>query len=117
MRTVTIDCRFCQAVSKRALSIGCLLAICFWFCASVSAQYRFDSWTTDNGLPQGSINSILQTRDGYIWLATFGGLVRFDGLRFQVSTPATLKDSGAAASCGYTKIAAVTCGSIPKVRD
>lgn len=48
------------------------------------AQYRFDSWTTDNGLPQASVNSILQTRDGFIWLATFGGLVRFDGLRFQV---------------------------------
>lgn len=51
--------------------------------------YRFDSWTTDNGLPQGSINSILQTRDGYIWLATFGGLARFDGLRFQVFNAAT----------------------------
>jgi signal transduction histidine kinase/ligand-binding sensor domain-containing protein len=49
-----------------------------------AAQYRFDSWTTDNGLPQASVNSILQTRDGFIWLATFGGLVRFDGLRFQI---------------------------------
>jgi signal transduction histidine kinase/ligand-binding sensor domain-containing protein len=48
------------------------------------AQYRFDSWTTDNGLPQASVNAILQTSDGFIWLATFGGLVRFDGLRFQV---------------------------------
>lgn len=54
------------------------------FAQRAQAQYRFDSWTTDNGLPQGSVNSILQTRDGYIWLATFGGLVRFDGLRFQV---------------------------------
>src|SRR5262245_44836056 len=47
-------------------------------------QYRFDSWTTDNGLPQVSVNSICQTRDGFIWIATFGGLVRYDGLRFQV---------------------------------
>lgn len=51
--------------------------------ASVS-QYRFDSWTTDNGLPQVSVNTIRQTRDGFIWLTTFGGLVRYDGLRFQV---------------------------------
>jgi signal transduction histidine kinase/ligand-binding sensor domain-containing protein len=50
----------------------------------VSAQYRFDSWTTDNGLPQASVNSILQTRDGFLWFTTFGGLVRYDGLRFQV---------------------------------
>ena len=50
----------------------------------ISAQYRFDSWTTDNGLPQVSVNSILQTRDGFLWLTTFGGLARYDGLRFQV---------------------------------
>ena len=54
------------------------------------AQPRFDSWTTENGLPQNSVNDILQTRDGYLWLATHGGLVRFDGMRFVVfdrSTP------------------------------
>lgn len=48
------------------------------------AQHRFDSWTTDNGLPQSSINSILQTRDGFLWFTTFGGLVRYDGVHFQV---------------------------------
>jgi signal transduction histidine kinase/ligand-binding sensor domain-containing protein len=62
--------------------------LCYVFlCAAGSAdtaQYRFDSWTTDNGLPQVSVNSILQTRDGFLWLTTFGGLVRYDGLRFQV---------------------------------
>ena len=36
----------------------------------------------DEGLPQSSVNDIIQTRDGYIWLATYGGLVRFDGLSF-----------------------------------
>ena len=45
-----------------------------WF-PSAAAQYRFDSWTTDNGLPQNSISSIIQTRDGYLWMATFDGLV------------------------------------------
>ena len=47
-------------------------------------QSRFESWTTENGLPQNSIRDILQTRDGYLWLATEGGLVRFDGARFVV---------------------------------
>jgi len=51
---------------------------------TATAQYRFDSWTTDNGLPQNSVRSITQTRDGYLWLTTFGGLVRFDGVRFTV---------------------------------
>lgn len=48
------------------------------------AQYRVETWTTDNGLPQNSVRSIIQTRDGYLWLTTFDGLVRFDGVRFTV---------------------------------
>ena len=49
-----------------------------------SGQNYFDSWTTDNGLPQNSVNSILQTRDGFLWLATGDGLVRYDGARFTI---------------------------------
>ncbi len=41
-------------------------------------------WTTEDGLPQNSVNDVVQTRDGYLWLATFGGLVRFDGTAFTV---------------------------------
>jgi signal transduction histidine kinase/ligand-binding sensor domain-containing protein/DNA-binding response OmpR family regulator len=38
----------------------------------------------EDGLPRAGIIQILQTRDGYLWLATFDGLVRFDGARFEV---------------------------------
>lgn len=41
-------------------------------------------WTTDDGLPQNTVTSIVQTRDGYLWLGTFGGLARFDGVKFTV---------------------------------
>jgi ligand-binding sensor domain-containing protein len=51
---------------------------------TAAAQYRFDHWTTDNGLPQNSVRDVVQTRDGYVWLTTFDGLVRFDGVRFTV---------------------------------
>jgi signal transduction histidine kinase/ligand-binding sensor domain-containing protein len=51
---------------------------------SVKAQYRFDHWTADGGLPQNSVYGIVQTRDGYLWLATLDGLARFDGARFTV---------------------------------
>src|SRR5262245_47125610 len=51
---------------------------------SGSAQYSFDRWTTDNGLPQNSVVQILQTADGYLWMTTFDGLVRYDGVRFKV---------------------------------
>jgi hypothetical protein len=64
-----------------------LLACVFIFLARASgtvAPYRFFSWTTENGLPQNSIQALRQTRDGYLWMSTLDGLVRFDGLRFRV---------------------------------
>jgi len=61
---------------------GILLALCC-FGIPAAAQYRFDSWTTDNGLPENSVLALRQTRDGYLWMTTSGGLVRFDGVRFR----------------------------------
>ena len=50
----------------------------------VLTQYQIKSWTTDDGLPQNTVHSIVQTRDGYLWLTTLDGLVRYDGVRFQI---------------------------------
>jgi len=61
-----------------------LILFCLGAAAPAAAQYRFDQWTADNGLPQNSVRSIVQTRDGYLWFTTFDGLVRFDGVRFTV---------------------------------
>jgi signal transduction histidine kinase/ligand-binding sensor domain-containing protein/ActR/RegA family two-component response regulator len=47
-------------------------------------QYMRTVWETSSGLPQNSVQAVLQTRDGYIWLGTQEGLVRFDGSRFDV---------------------------------
>lgn len=47
-------------------------------------EYLQTIWTTEEGLPQNSVNDIVQTGDGYLWLATFGGLVRFDGVKFTI---------------------------------
>ncbi len=47
-------------------------------------QYILDIWQTDEGLPQNSIQSIIQTKDGYIWAATQEGIVRFDGIQFTI---------------------------------
>jgi len=47
-------------------------------------QYTQDVWTADAGLPQNTILAVTQTADGYLWLATEEGLVRFDGVRFTV---------------------------------
>lgn len=40
------------------------------------------TWLREQGLPQNSVTSILQTHDGYIWIGTYNGLARFDGARF-----------------------------------
>ena len=46
-------------------------------------EFISEQWTTNNGLPINHVNQIYQTPDGYIWLATFTGLVRFDGVTFK----------------------------------
>ncbi|MBV9914054.1 MAG: hypothetical protein JOZ93_15855, partial [Sinobacteraceae bacterium] len=45
-------------------------------------QYALTTWDTDRGLPQNTVNALLQSRDGYLWIATDGGLARFDGSDF-----------------------------------
>ena len=52
------------------------------------AQYGYQSWQTDTGLPQNTVHAIVQGRDGYVWIATEGGLVRFDGVEFRAYTRA-----------------------------
>lgn len=48
----------------------------------VDGQYVRQAWTTEDGLPQNFITAVIQTRDGYLWLGTYGGLARFDGVKF-----------------------------------
>jgi hypothetical protein len=47
-------------------------------------QFVHEAWGIDDGLPINEVNDLVQTSDGYLWLATFDGLVRFDGVRFTV---------------------------------
>lgn len=47
-------------------------------------SYARQTWVMENGLPQNTVTAILQTPDGFLWLGTEAGLVRFDGSSFQV---------------------------------
>jgi signal transduction histidine kinase/ligand-binding sensor domain-containing protein len=49
------------------------------------SQYNCQTWTRQNGFPANGVNAVTQTKDGYIWLGTPAGLVRFDGINFQHS--------------------------------
>jgi two-component sensor histidine kinase/streptogramin lyase len=51
------------------------------------AEYHRQQWQTEQGLPQNTIFDTVQTKDGYLWFATIGGLARFDGVRFTSFLP------------------------------
>ncbi|MEZ4320043.1 MAG: ATP-binding protein [Myxococcota bacterium] len=65
----------------------------FWLAVPASRAWdggtiEVDSWSSRDGLPQNTVTDIEQTHDGYIWLTTFGGIARFDGVRFTYFDPA-----------------------------
>jgi signal transduction histidine kinase/CheY-like chemotaxis protein/ligand-binding sensor domain-containing protein len=47
------------------------------------SHYRFENFTTDDGLSDGWVNGILQDSKGFIWIATLQGVDRYDGLNFK----------------------------------
>ncbi len=49
-------------------------------------EFLINVWTVEDGLPQNTIQTLLQTQDGFIWAGTPSGLVRFDGLNFNIYT-------------------------------
>jgi ligand-binding sensor domain-containing protein/signal transduction histidine kinase len=50
--------------------------------ANSVSQYNCQNWTRQNGLPADRVAAVIQTKDGYIWLGTQNGLIRFDGREF-----------------------------------
>jgi signal transduction histidine kinase/ligand-binding sensor domain-containing protein len=66
-----------------------------WGLAAATTGYGIDFWREAEGLPQSRIRAIVQTRDGYLWLGTDNGLVRFNGASFTAFTAETgsLKDN------------------------
>ena len=51
--------------------------------AADSSPWFVRSWQTDDGLPDNDVTGIAQTSEGYLWVATQGGLALFDGVRFR----------------------------------
>lgn len=68
----------CRAQERRPFALDPVKAL---------SQYQLRAWTAEDGLPMNSVVTIVQTRDGYLWLGTEEGLVRFDGVRFTVYDP------------------------------
>src|SRR5438270_9435119 len=71
----------------RALHLASAFLLLFSFALANPAgapKYVSRVWRTQDGLPESRIRAIAQTPDGYLWIATPGGLARFDGVRFVV---------------------------------
>ena len=60
-------------------------------------RFHVQHWTTEHGLPDNGVKAIAQTRDGYLWIGTFNGLARFDGVTFTTftrgNTPGLVSDA------------------------
>src|SRR5215469_6115895 len=74
-----------RACVRAVILIGMVMAC--WACAPALdpsldiSQYAHTAWKVRDGFTQGYVNAIAQTPDGYLWLGTELGLVRFDGVR------------------------------------
>ncbi|HXL72077.1 MAG TPA: two-component regulator propeller domain-containing protein, partial [bacterium] len=77
----------------------CLLFAATSAIAAAPSDFPFivDSWSVEDALPDSAVISIIQAKDGYLWLGTRYGLVRFDGNQFTVfdemNTPALKNDT------------------------
>src|SRR5882724_7300986 len=73
---------------RRTLPLAMLLLCVLGFHLRAAEQsgspFVVDSWSNEEKLPQSSVISVIQTRDGYLWLGTLNGLVRFDGVHFTI---------------------------------
>ena len=77
---------------RRIISLALMLLLSSWTAQAavgptnpipVSSAWHFRAWQTDEGLPDNMVTGVAQTPDGFLWVATFGGLLRFDGAGFE----------------------------------
>jgi PAS domain S-box-containing protein len=86
------------AIRCVALLVGaaCLPAAIAAQQGSPPRQHLVDLWQQADGLPQNYVFTVIQSRDGYLWIGTRSGLARFDGVRFTSfddRVPGQLKES------------------------
>jgi signal transduction histidine kinase/ligand-binding sensor domain-containing protein len=75
-----------RSVLELSIVLACMLLACCRCSFALDpaldvSQYAHKAWTVREGFSKGSIQAIAQTPDGYLWLGTEFGLVRFDGVR------------------------------------
>ncbi|MDE6579071.1 MAG: hypothetical protein K2K41_00865, partial [Ruminiclostridium sp.] len=73
----------------RFLTFGFVFTLIFSQFEAVSAittenlkDWIIYTYDNTNGLPTSEANTVLQTSDGYVWIGSYGGLIRYDGISF-----------------------------------
>lgn len=82
--------KFLKKIQKNRIGI-LIMAVCLlcMFPAGIvnahgaTAPYVVTLYNERNGLPTGEANTVLQTSDGYVWIGSYGGLIRYDGTEFR----------------------------------
>ena len=93
-------CRILTRIRRSIMIVSRRLILCCLFLLTVAtrpahaldptrriSQYGHTAWRIQDGFLGASPNAIAQTADGYLWIGTEAGLVRFDGVRFVPWTP------------------------------
>jgi signal transduction histidine kinase/ligand-binding sensor domain-containing protein len=81
------------SLRRFALVLG-LMGILWGRAAAEDSGFLVTNWRNEDGLPHSIINAVIQTQDGYLWIGTYVGLVRFDGVRFVHYTPSNMPELG-----------------------
>ena len=81
---MSADRRQKPSIARAGALVLCLLLVVAARAVGASAplDYLVERWSAEEGLPNNALTSVLQTRDGYLWIATWAGIARFDGVRF-----------------------------------
>jgi ligand-binding sensor domain-containing protein/signal transduction histidine kinase len=70
-----------RSMARPLLALA-LILFCPALVFGASSQFLVDCWHPEEGLPNNALSDVIQARDGYLWIATWAGAVRFDGVRF-----------------------------------
>ena len=82
MKQANLQANFELPIVFSALAVSLLSSPVFALNPSLDiSQYAHTAWTFRNGFLNGAVYAIAQTADGYLWLGTQSGVVRFDGVR------------------------------------
>lgn len=85
-----MDSRFIEKICRQSYLLRSVFCALFLLGLSLASAWAVEpifslrAWQMEDGLPEDSVTALVQTHDGYLWVGTFNGMARFDGLHFTI---------------------------------